>query len=113
MLLPLSDIKGAIVSGEAWWVDGYGNVQINISPEDLAEVGIAHGESVTVTVGSTIHTMTWVTSYSDAEEGEALLHVDSAGLMAVAVRGGDASAAFKVAEGVAVSLAGSRSAKAE
>ena len=113
MLLPLSDINGAIVSGEAWWVDGYGNVQINISPEELAEVGIAHGDSVTVMVGSTIHTVTWVTSYSDVEEGEALLHVDSAGLMAVAVRGGDAADAFNVAEGVAVSLAGSRSAKAE
>jgi len=113
MLLPLSDISGAIVSGEAWWVDGYGNVQTNISPEDLGEVGMSHGESVTVTVGSTLHTVKWVASFSDVAEGEALLYVDSAGLMALAVRGGDATAAFNVAEGVAVSLTGSRSATAE
>ncbi len=113
LLLPLSDIDGSIVAGKAWWVDGYGNVQTNISPEDLAEIGISHGESVTVKVGSTIHTIVWVTSYSDVAEGDALLHVDSTGLVALAIRGGDASADLNLAEGVVVSLAANRSTKAE
>jgi hypothetical protein len=113
LLLPLSDIDGSIVAGKAWWVDGYGNVQTNISPEDLAEIGISHGEFVTVKVGSTIHTIAWVTSYSDVAEGDALLHVDSTGLVALAVRGGDASVDLNLAEGVAVSLAANRSPKAE
>lgn len=113
MLLPLSDIEGVIVSGEAWWIDRFGNVQTNISPEDLVEVGLSHGDFVTMTVGATLHTVPWVTSYSDVADGEALLHIDSTGLVALATRGGDAAEEFNLAEGVAVSLAGSRSAKAE
>lgn len=113
LLLPLSDIEGSTVAGKAWWVDGYGNVQTNISPEDLVEIGVNHGEPVTLKVGSTLHTVMWVTSYSDVAEGEVLLHVDSAGLVALAVRGGEASTALNLAEGVAVSLAASRSTKAE
>ena len=113
MLLPLSDIAGLSVTGEAWWIDGFGNVQTNISPEDLVEVGISHGDYVTLTVGSTLHSVPWVTSYSDVGEGEALLHIDSTGLVALAMRDGDAAEALNLAEGVAVSLAGNRSAKAE
>ena len=94
-------------------MDGFGNVQTNISPEELAQVGIGHGEVVTMKVGSTIHSVKWVTSYSDVDVGDPLLHVDSTGLVAIAVSGGEAADAFNLAEGVAVSLAGSRSAKVE
>jgi hypothetical protein len=113
MLLPLSDVAGAIVAGEAWWVDRFGNVQTNISSEDLVEVGLSHGDVVTLKVGATLHTVPWVTSYSDVAEGEALIHIDSTGLVAVAMRGGHAAEEFNLAEGMAVSLAGSKSATAE
>jgi hypothetical protein len=95
MLLPLTDTQGSAVSGEAWWVDGYGNVQTNVSPEDLAQVGLGPGDVVTVSVGSSIHHITWVTSYADVEIGELLLHVDSSGLMAFAAREGRAEASTR------------------
>lgn len=113
LLLPLTETEGSVVSGEAWWVDTFGNVQTNIAPEDLAAVDVSHGDAMTVKVGSTLHTLRWVTSYGDVEEGEALIHVDSVGLMAVAVRGGSAAEEFNLAEGVSVSLAASRSATTE
>ncbi len=106
MLLPLTETKDGLVSGEAWWVDVFGNVQTNIAPEELAGVGLAPGQTVTVKVGSTIHTIPWVTSYGDVAEGETLLHVDSVGLIAIAVRGGRADDELNLAEGVSVSLAG-------
>ncbi len=106
MLLPLTETKDGLVSGEAWWVDVFGNVQTNIAPEELAAVGVTPGQTVTVKVGSTIHTMPWVTSYGDVAEGETLLHVDSVGLIAIAVRGGRADDELNLAEGVSVSLAG-------
>ncbi len=108
MLLPLTETKDGLVSGEAWWVDVFGNVQTNIAPEELAGVGVAPGQTVTVKVGSTIHTIPWVTSYGDVGEGETLLHVDSVGLIAIAVRGGRADDELNLAEGVSVSLAGRR-----
>lgn len=113
LLLPLTESEGSLVSGEAWWVDHFGNVQTNIAPEDLSALGLAPGDTVTVKVGSTLHSLPWVTSYGDVGAGDPLLHVDSVGLMAMAVRDGRADEALKVAEGVAVSLVASRSATAE
>jgi S-adenosylmethionine hydrolase len=112
LLLPLTDIEGSTISGEAWWVDRFGNVQTNISPEELSEVGVSHGDQVTVTVGSTIHTLRWVMSYADVDEGEALLHVDSAGLMAIAVRAGRADDLLNIGEGLSIRMAGRTEPKA-
>lgn len=113
LLLPLTEVEGSMVSGEAWWVDTFGNVQTNIAPEDLEGIGISPGDILTVKVGATMHSVPWVGAYGDVDEGETLIHVDSVGLIALAVRGGRADEVLNLGEGVAVSLAGSRSAKAE
>jgi len=113
LLLPLTDTKDGAVTGEAWWVDAFGNVQTNISPADLDAVGLGPGDVVTVKVGPRIHTLPWVRSYGDVAEGEALLHVDSAGLLALAVRGGRADEVLGIVKGVAVTLVGRTGSRAE
>ncbi len=113
LMLPLTETKGDVVSGEAWWVDHFGNVQTNIAPEELAAIGVSPGETVTVKIGATLHAVPWVKSYGEVAEGETLMHVDSVGLMTLAVRDGRADDELNVAEGVAVSLVGSRSPRAE
>lgn len=113
LLLPLTESDGGRVTGEAWWVDTFGNVQTNISPEELASLGAAPGEEVVVRVRSREHTLPWVTSYGAVEEGMSLVHVDSAGLMAIAVRGGRASDELEIPQGAPVSLEPSRSTRAE
>lgn len=113
LLLPLTETEGSVISGEVWWVDNFGNVQTNIAPEDLQGLGLEIGETITVKVGAVIHSIPWVGSYGDVGEGETLIHVDSVGLLAIAVRGGRADEELNLAEGVAVSLAGSRSATVE
>lgn len=104
LLLPLPETQGADVTGEAWWVDAFGNAQTNISPEELSMLGAGPGSVVSVRIGAVTHELPWVTSYGDVAEGEALLHVDSAGLMAAAVRGGSASDALSLGEGVSVTM---------
>ena len=113
LLLPLAELEGSTVTGEAWWIDGFGNVETNISPDEASAAGVASGDVVNVKVGSTLHVVRWVTSYSDVEEGDPLIHVDSAGLLALAVRGGRADETLGVVEGVAVTLAGQKSPTAE
>jgi len=78
LLLPLTDHGDGVVQGEVWWVDGYGNAQTNVSPEDLAMIGLAPGDSLT------------------------LVHTDSYGLMTVAVRGGSAVVSLKLHAGLSV-----------
>lgn len=113
LLLPLTETQGSVISGQAWWIDTFGNVQTNVAPEDMDGIGVGPGETVTVKVGSTLHSVPWVTSYGDVDDGDVLLHVDSVGLLAIAVRGGRADEKLNLAEGVPVSLARNRSATAE
>jgi len=108
LLLPLTETEGSVVSGEAWWVDTFGNVQTNVGPDDVSAIGLAPGDTVTVKVGSTLHSVPWVKSYGDVAEGESLILVDSVGLLALAVRGGRADEEFHLAEGVSVSFTGRR-----
>jgi S-adenosyl-L-methionine hydrolase (adenosine-forming) len=112
LLLPLPETQGSLVTGEAWWVDRFGNVQTNIGPDDLAAVGLSPGSVLTMKVGATLHTIPWAVTYSEVEPGEALVHVDSAGLISIAVRDGAADEELNLAAGVAVTLAGTGSTSA-
>jgi S-adenosylmethionine hydrolase len=109
LLLPLPEIDGNMVTGEGWWVDRFGNVETNIGPDDLAEIGLVPGSTLTVRIGASLLSIPWVSAYSDVEPGEPLVHVDSAGLIAIAVRDGAADEELNLSAGVAVTLAGTGS----
>jgi hypothetical protein len=109
LLLPLPEIDGNTVTGEGWWVDRFGNVETNIGPDDLAEIGLVPGSTLTVRIGASLLSIPWVSAYSDVEPGEPLVHVDSAGLIAIAVRDGAADEELNLSAGVAVTLAGTGS----
>lgn len=104
LLLPLPDVDEGSVGGMVWWVDRFGNAQTNLSPDELAAMGWSLGQVLTVRIGASIHNLPWVSTYSDVEDGEALLHVDSAGLLTVAVRGGRADDDLNLYDGLSVSF---------
>lgn len=106
LLLPLPEVTGGTVTGMAWWIDHFGNVQTNLSPEDLAAVGVRAGTTVTVKVGPRLHQIPWVAAYGEVGEHETLLHVDSSGMMALAVRNGRADEDLTLADGMTVSVVG-------
>lgn len=108
MMLPIPDVGEGVVSGECWWVDRFGNCQTNIGPDDLTEAGMRPGRPVEVRIGATVREARWLGVYGEVEVGELLLHVDSAGLMSLAVRGGSAADELELADGVAVMLRRSR-----
>ena len=67
-------------------VDGFGNVQLDASPSDLAgRLGR------TVEVGGDREAR-YLRTFADAEPGELLLYEDAAGMLALAVNGGEAVA---------------------
>ncbi|MDX1690969.1 MAG: SAM-dependent chlorinase/fluorinase [Acidimicrobiia bacterium] len=100
LLLPLVDHDEHAVSGEVWWIDTFGNLQTNVSPDDLAGLGLREGDRVEVRFGAMRHDLPWRATYGDGNEP--ILHVDSHGLMAVAVPGGRADEEFGVAVGLSV-----------
>jgi S-adenosyl-L-methionine hydrolase (adenosine-forming) len=106
LLLPLPEATARGLVTEAWWVDGFGNVQLNAGPEDLQAAGLHPGQELTLQVAGRRHRARWVNAYGEVDEGQMLVHVDSAGLVAVAIRGGRADDELSLVEGMAVTLEG-------
>lgn len=105
LLLPLVETGGGEARGEVWWIDGFGNAQTNVSPQDLEAVGLAVGDDVEIRVGAAAHAAVWVSTYGDVSEGGTVVHVDSHGLVAVAVRGASARALLKLHPGLSIGFA--------
>lgn len=97
LLLPLTEQEGDGLRGEVWWIDRFGNAQTNVDPEDLGLLGAGPGSTLRVDVGASSYEIPWVTAYGDVEPGEMLIHVDSHGLIALAVREGRASDRMQLA----------------
>lgn len=104
LMLPLPKIEPNMVIGEAWWVDVYGNVETNIGPDDLMVIGARPGGTVAVRIGASEYEAKWVDTFGAVGDGELALHIDSAGLLALAVRGGRADEELNAATGMAVTF---------
>ncbi|MDX2342569.1 MAG: SAM-dependent chlorinase/fluorinase [Acidimicrobiia bacterium] len=104
MMLPLVEHGEQSVTGEVLWVDHFGNAQLNVSPEDLKLVGIGPGTSIVLKINAAEFPIEWVEAYGDVVNGEGLLHVDSYGQIAVAVRDGSAVNSYPLDTGSTVTL---------
>ncbi len=102
LVLPLVEHSDTTVQGEVLWVDQFGNAQTNVSPEDLTMIGVQPGDDVLLRVGASDFRLRWVTAYGDVDLQSGLLHTDSYGQIAVAVRGGSAVDEFPLGDRVAV-----------
>lgn len=91
LLIPLPEPAGnGAVRGSVLWIDTFGNVQFNVGPDDLDGIGISSGDDVVVSLNMEETRIPWQSAYGDVAEGEPVLHVDSHGQIAIAVRGGRA-----------------------
>lgn len=95
--------EGAIV-GEVWWVDRFGNCQLNVDPDELARHGLGEGSSVEVRAGGEARMARWVHTYADAKPSELVLLVDSYGLLSLALDRRSAAVDCGVRPGSAVML---------
>lgn len=103
LLIPLAEPVGDNgIKATVLWVDSFGNVQFNIGPDDLRALGVDHGGDVSFSSGLTKHRITWGAAYGDVAEGEAVIHVDSHGQIALGVRGGRADENFSIDVGDSV-----------
>jgi S-adenosyl-L-methionine hydrolase (adenosine-forming) len=94
--------EGSLI-GEVFWVDRYGNCQLNIGPEEVA----GWGDRIRVswegpTPGS--RTATLADSFAEVGKGQVGLVQDSYGLLALAVTEGSAAERLGLASGDEVTL---------
>jgi S-adenosylmethionine hydrolase len=101
--LPQEGKDGAI-AGEVWWVDRFGNCQLNIDPDELVTQGAAPGGPVQVRFRDEHRRARWVTTYAEAKPSELVLLVDSYGLLALALDRTSAAEALGLRAGAAVTV---------
>ena len=99
-LLPVCREEDGALVAEALWVDRFGNVQLNVSPEDVE----GFGERVTVRSGEQVRTARQATVYGELQPGEVGLVVDSYGLLSLAMREESASDTLRIGPGAAITL---------
>jgi S-adenosyl-L-methionine hydrolase (adenosine-forming) len=101
--LPHVDEEG-VIEGEVWWVDRFGNCQLNIDPSELAAFGIGPGDDLEVAVGDRVRRARWVRAYGDAKPSELIAVVDSYGLVSLALDRASAAAECGLRAGAAVTV---------
>ena len=100
-ILPLSEVTDTGIKAEVLWVDRFGNVQLNVDPDDLAFLGdrmrVRFGESGVRTAGL-------VRTYGDLKQGQLGAIVDSYGLVSLAFDRMSAANELRLHAGDAVTL---------
>ena len=104
MDLPRPKVLQGEVTARVLTIDRFGNVQLNLYPDQMAKAGLRIGEPVRVQAGRRGRRATYARTFADAAPGEAVVYEDSTRIIAVALNGGDAAAALAVAPDAEVKL---------
>ena len=99
-MVPLSRQEGDQVLGEVLWVDRFGNAQLNIDPEDVAQID----GPLLLRLGDKSRVVTRVSTYAELKSGQTGLIVDSYGLLAVVLGQRSAAEELRLHTGSGVSL---------
>jgi hypothetical protein len=101
--LPQTGDDGAI-EAQVWWIDRFGNCQLNLGPEELVALGGSPDGPVEIRMGERAKAARWVSTYADARPSELVLVVDSTGLLSLALDRRSAATEFGLETGSAVTL---------
>jgi S-adenosyl-L-methionine hydrolase (adenosine-forming) len=97
-------VRDSIAEGEVLTVDRFGNIQLTITAADAAEIGVQPGGIVLIRCGRHQLTVPYREMFGAVAPGEMVAYPDGAGLVAIAVNGGDAAARLGLPPGARVSI---------
>ncbi|MDG1265158.1 MAG: SAM-dependent chlorinase/fluorinase [Ilumatobacter sp.] len=102
-VVPLPQIDDSLVIAQALWTDRFGNVQLNIGPDDLpeelaADVQVRFSAPTDPTGGST-RAATRVASFADVAAGAVGMVVDANGMLALVMNQRSAADELGIADG--------------
>jgi S-adenosylmethionine hydrolase len=81
------------------YVDHFGNVELDVRHEDLADSGLKLGHRVTLRFGAQTAVAQFARTFADVGSGDLLVYEDAYRALAVAVSGGDAAARLGLSSG--------------
>jgi len=89
--LPVPSVDESWVVATMLYVDSFGNVALNLTREDLEQVGIVPGARVELAVGGERYFAVATRTFADARPGDVILYEDSYRNMSVAISNGSAA----------------------
>jgi hypothetical protein len=98
-------IRDSVAEGEVLTVDRFGNVQLTITASDAAQIGLKPGTTAHVRSGGHRMIIPYRDMFGAVAPDELVAYADSAGLVAIAVNGGNAAQRLGLAPGARVSMA--------
>jgi len=75
--------QGGAFLGEIWSIDRFGNIQLNITPEELESANVKLGDTVAVRISGNDFMAKFVERYADLGVGQLGILVDSTGMVSV------------------------------
>ena len=102
--LPQPTVTPRRIDGTVLYVDRYGNMQLNLTREHLANVGLVPGSRAELAIGQERYYAVAARTFGDARKGDIVLYEDSYGNIAVAINGGNAAQMFAAGAGDAVQI---------
>jgi S-adenosylmethionine hydrolase len=90
--LPEAQVADGLVLAHALYVDGFGNVGLNIWHADLSRLGFKLGRPVSIETPAGAVRASYVRTFADVEEGQLLVYEDAYRRLAIAVSHGNAAA---------------------
>jgi S-adenosylmethionine hydrolase len=102
---PTSRMLDREAEGEVLSIDRFGNAQLSIPSKAAADLGIAIGSSMIIRCNRRELTAPYVETFGSAAHGELIAFTDSAGLISLAVRGGNAAERLSLPPGARVRIA--------
>ncbi|MFC4536817.1 SAM hydrolase/SAM-dependent halogenase family protein [Sphaerisporangium dianthi] len=103
--VPKARLGEGAADGEVLSLDRYGNVQLSVTGEDLASIGVHVGDTLAVSMGRRQMTIPLRDTFAAVPPGGLVAFVDSAGRITFAVRSGDAAERLGLPPGAHVRVA--------
>jgi S-adenosylmethionine hydrolase len=102
--IPRPNVRGDVIDASVLYVDRFGNMQLNLTRDDLDRFGIVPGTRFELEVARERYYATAARTYADARPGEIVLYEDSYRNVAVAINRGSAAEMFAAQPGQNVRL---------
>ena len=102
--VPVAEVDEHTVRAAVLYVDRFGNMQLNLTRDDLESVGVAPGTRFELEVAGERYYATAARTFADARPGEIVLYEDSYRNIAIAINRGSAAEMFTAHAGQPLTL---------
>jgi S-adenosylmethionine hydrolase len=104
LAIPAPEIGENRIRATVLYVDGFGNVQLNLTREHLQQAEVSPGMTVELELGLERYYVVVARTFGDARHGDVILYEDSYRNIALALNGGHAASLFAAAPGQEVRI---------